>query len=547
MYCDNNKRFIYLLGHVFNHFASVANHLKPGLSLLVRRPFVLLLIYAIAIIGVCPLAHAQSREAQIIERTVAAYGGEHLLTLPGISVSETWYHYSQWLSGHALQGPMVIYLSELQNDYRIDFVAQRKVFKQANSRLVGSHGSDAPEVIHRFFSGKKGASIDHALQRFQHSSRITFDNTTLGYEAMLDTLIVRKLAQLKQPSQWLDTAYIAGVPHDVIAAPLDGKAQTRYTLYLNQNNGLLSRVMTEQQGKKRFYDFMAHSTSGAIRWASQVLVSTADGAQYHSKARTVSVARPVDTSFQIPADYQRAPTVTPFDVSQLTVRELATGVYIVGQDWGYSLFFDAGDYLISAGTWQMNEQAGAGTGAWAKALARLRHSTSLSKPVKYHIVTHHHTDHLRGLRDTLAENTILLVHPADKNAVAEALGPHVRIETIPASYTLAGGKIRLLDVPNSHAAHNLVVYLSEPQILLTEDMFGSSFEQALHSPARWPDLDTYYRLDALVERLNEQGIKVAQYVSSHHGKVLTQADIERAMAMPRTERPVLLQRLFEGK
>ncbi|WP_130245752.1 hypothetical protein [Pseudoalteromonas rubra] len=507
----------------------------------------MLLISAIAMVGVCPFAHAQSREAQIIERTVAAYGGEHLLALPGISVSETWYHYSQWLSGHALQGPMVTYLSELQNDYRIDFVAQRKVFKQANSRRVGSHGSDAPEVIHRLFAGNKGASIDHALQRFQPSSRITFDNTTLGYEAMLDTLIVRKLAQLKQPSQWLDTAYIAGVPHDVIAVPLDGNSQARYTLYLNQNNGLLSRMMTEQQGKKRFYDFMAHRTSGAIRWASQVLVSTADGPQYHSKARTVSVAKPVDTSFQIPAAYSRAPAVTPFDISELTVRELASGVYFVGQDWGYSLFVDVGDYLISAGTWQMNEQAGAGTGSWAKALARLRHSTSLSKPVKYHIVTHHHTDHLRGLRDTLAENTTLLVHPADKNAVAEALGPHVRIETIPASYTLAGGKIRLLDVPNSHAAHNLVVYLSEPQILLTEDMFGSSFEQALHSPARWPDLDTYYRLDALVGRLNEQGIKVAQYVSSHHGKVLTQADIERAMAIPRTERPVLLQRLFEGK
>ncbi|TMP37430.1 MBL fold metallo-hydrolase [Pseudoalteromonas rubra] len=543
MYYDNNKRFTYPAGHFFKHFANVAACLKPGLVLLTGHPFVLALIFAIAMMGVCPLSHAQSREAQIIERSVQAYGGEHLLTMPGLLVNERLSHYSQWLSGDARQGSMVTYLSELQNDYRIDFAGKRKVFKQANSRRVGSHGSDVPEVLHRLYISDQGTSVDHALKRYQPGSRITFDNTTLGFEAMLDTLVVRKLAQHKQASQWLGEAYIAGMPHDVITAPLDNNPETKHTLYLNQHSGLLSRMMTEQQGQKRFYDFMVHRTTQAVRWASEVLVSTAQGPQYHSKSRTVKVARPAEQSFHIPAGYQRAPELRPYDVSKLTVRTLADGVYFVGQDWGYTLFIDAGEYLVSAGTWQMNQQAG----AWAKALAELRQSKSLDKPVKYHIVTHHHTDHLRGLADTVAEHTTLLVHPADRNAVADELGTQVKIEPIPTSYTLAGGKIRLLDVPNSHAAHNLVVYLPESQILLTEDMFGSSFEHALHSPARWPDLDTYYRLDALVDRLTQQGIKVAQYVSSHHGRVLTQADIDRAMAMPRTAREVLLKRLFASQ
>ncbi|AZZ99444.1 MBL fold metallo-hydrolase [Pseudoalteromonas sp. R3] len=540
MYYDNNKCCTYPAGHFFKHFTNVAARLEPGLIFLAGHPVVLVLIYAITMMGICPLSHAQSRQAQIIERSVQAYGGEHLLTMPGLIVNERLSHYSQWLSGDARQGSMVTYLSELQNDYHIDFAGKRKVFKQANSRRVGSHGSDAPEVIHRLFISDQGTGVDHALQRYQPSSRITFDNTTLGFEAMLDTLLIRKLAQHKQASQWLGEAYIAGVPHDVITAPLDNNPDTKHTLYLNQQSGLLSRMMTEQQGHKRFYDFMAHRTTQAVRWSSEVLVSTAKGPQYHSKSRTVKVARPAERAFHIPAGYQQAPEIKPFDVSKLTVRTLADGVYFVGQDWGYTLFIDAGEYLVSAGTWQMNEQAG----AWAKALAELRQSKALDKPVKYHIVTHHHIDHLRGLADTVAEHTTLLVHPADKSAVIDELGAQVKIESIPASYTLAGGKIRLLDVPNSHAAHNLVVYLPGSQILLTEDMFGSSFEDALHSPARWPDLDTYYRLDALVDRLTQQGITVAQYVSSHHGRVLTQADIDRAMAMPRTERAVLLKRLF---
>lgn len=540
MYYDNNKCCTYPDGHFFKHFTNVAVRLKPGFIFLAGHPVVLVLIYAITMMGICPLSHAQSRQAQIIERSVQAYGGEHLLTMPGLIVNERLSHYSQWLSGDARQGSMVTYLSELQNDYHIDFAGKRKVFKQANSRRVGSHGSDAPEVIHRLFISDQGTSVDHALQRYQPSSRITFDNTTLGFEAMLDTLLIRKLAQHKQASQWLGEAYIAGVPHDVITAPLDNNPDTKHMLYLNQQSGLLSRMMIEQQGHKRFYDFMAHRTTQAVRWSSEVLVSTAKGPQYHSKSRTVKVARPAERAFHIPAGYQQAPEIKPFDVSKLTVRTLADGVYFVGQDWGYTLFIDAGEYLVSAGTWQMNEQAG----AWAKALAELRQSKALDKPVKYHIVTHHHIDHLRGLADTVAEHTTLLVHPADKSAVVDELGAQVKIESIPASYTLAGGKIRLLDVPNSHAAHNLVVYLPGSQILLTEDMFGSSFEDALHSPARWPDLDTYYRLYALVDRLTQQGITVAQYVSSHHGRVLTQADIDRAIAMPRTERAVLLKRLF---
>ncbi|MDK1313947.1 hypothetical protein [Pseudoalteromonas ardens] len=543
MYFDNNKRFICSSGNDFKHVSQWLSTLIPGMLLILKRPSMLVLCCALATLGVCPLSHAQTREAQIIERTVEAYGGERLLTIAGLSVNESFYHYSQWLSGHALQGPMVTYMSELQSEYHIDFTAQRKVFKQANTRRVGSHGSDTPEVTHRLFSAGKGISIDHALQRYQPSQRISFENATLGFEAMLDTLIVRKLARLKQTSQWLDKAYIAGIPHDVMTAPLDDDPQTTHTLYLNQNSGALSRVMTEQQGKKRFYDFMAHRKTQGILWASHVLVSTAEGPLYHSRARTLNVGQPGEAVFQIPAAYQRAPKVKPFDVAGLTIRELAAGVYFVGQDWGYTLFVDAGDYLISAGTWQMSEQAG----AWAKALSKLRDSTSLDKPVKYHIVTHHHTDHLRGLADTQAENTTLLVHPADQAAVEAELGPRVNIAPIPASYTLAAGKIRLLDVPNSHAAHNLIVYLPDSQILMTEDMFGSSFEQALHSPARWPDLDIYHRLDTLVDTLNKQGIEVSQYVSSHHGRVLTQADIDRAMVIPRTERAVLLQRLFGGK
>lgn len=490
---------------------------------------------------------AGEKENHIIDKAVKAYGGDKLTQLQSLNLTDKMKHYSQWQSGHALQGSMITYLNEQQIELTTDLLNKRKVFKQATSRLVGSHGSNSPTVTHRVFADGKGYTVDHALQEYQPSKRVNYENTDLGIGQMMDLLIIRQLDQQRNNTQWTDIAYIQGEAHDVLAVNSDSK--NKYWVYLNQQNGYLTRVLRKRGGQLHSYDFLNHLQTDGITWAKQLLVSTANKPIYHTDSRNISFNLAEEHHFEIPTNYQPRPKTQSVDVSQLTIRELAKGVYFVGQDWGYTLFIDAGEYYISAGAWGMDSESQ----TWKKGLELLRQKTGSDKPVGRHIVTHHHTDHMMGLTDILQQGADLVIHPADISSVVSYLQEHLpkplsddRFEPITENSSLAGGKVMLIDIPNSHANHNLVLYLPEHKILFTEDMFGSSFQNAFHSPSGWPSGDTYHRLEVLLKKTNQLGLEVEQYVSSHHARILSQAEIDNALLVSRPSREILLKRLFSN-
>ncbi len=477
----------------------------------------------------------------IIDKAVAAYGGEKLLQLQSLSFSGNFHHYSQWQSGHALQGEMMTYLTRLQVASAIDFKQQRKVFRQAAIRTIGSHGAEFPYVTHHLFDDGKGIVLDHALQQYQHQERINFDSAARGMEQWLDPIVIRQVNADRQHASFTDVAHIAGIPHDVIT--LYPKTDNEYIIYINQKSGLLSRVIRKQGATRRNFDYRQYQQASGIRWAKELLVSTASGPQYHTTDINISINSASEAQFAIPKNYQQKTPGKYIDVSQSSVRQLANDVYFVGQGWSYTLFIDLGDTLLSAGAWQMERDSG----NWRKHLALLRSEYQMDKPVSLHLVTHHHSDHLMGLEDIQQQGSKLIIHPNDIPAVQAHLATPLEAERfITASdvHELLQGKIQLFDVPNSHANHNLILYIPEHKILFSEDMFGSSYETQLHSPINWPDGDTYFRLDLLHDKVQELGIDVNQYLSSHHARILQSSEIKQALQTPLPAADELLSRLF---
>lgn len=488
---------------------------------------------------------AGEREDRIIDKAVQAYGGDKLTKLRSLTLTDKMSHYSQWQSGHALQGPMITYLSEHQIELTVDLLKQRKVFKQATTRLVASHGSSLPTVTHRVFVDGKGYTIDHALQQYQAAKSINYDNTDMGNSQLLDPLIIRQLNQDRSSSEWTDVAYIQGEAHDVLK--VNSGSSKAYTVYLNQKSGYLTRVLKKRGSKLHNYDFLEHGQSQGITWAKELLVSTANKPVYHTDSRKISFNSAEERKFNIPSIYKVRPKTQAVDVSQLTLRQLAKGVYFVGQDWAYTLFIDAGEYYISAGAWGMDSKSN----TWQKGLDLLRQKTGSDKPVAQHIVTHHHNDHMMGLSNVLKQGANLVIHPADIPSVISFVREHLpkplsndRFVPVAENSHLANGQVMLIDVPNSHANHNLVIYLPKHKILFTEDMFGSSFKTAFHSPSSWPSLDTYHRLDVLINKVEQLELEVEQYVSSHHARILSQSEIDEALMLSRPSKDTLLKRLF---
>ena len=488
-------------------------------------------------------AYAGEKENRIIDKAIQAYGGDKLIHLKSLRYTDNIDHYFSHQSGHSLQGPITQHLNKVQIELTMDIEKQRSEFKRLTKLIVGYHDRKNVTATHRIFSNGKGYNVDHFLEEYQISDRISFGNVDLGYSQMLDPIIVKKLANERSKANWVDTAFIHGQAHDVLTVNAD--TQQEYSVYINKKSGLLSRMLQKRGSSLRSYNFLQHQHSGDVVWAKQMFVGTEKQPIYHTNNRNLQVNIKQEPTFDIPVSYKLSDPVKPFDISKLTIRELAKGVFFVGQDWGYTLFIDAGDHYTSAGAWGMTDRSD----DWKKALELLYETTGSKKPVKFHLVSHHHTDHMSELHDVLDHGAKIVVHPTDIASVKRFLNDkEVKDEqffTVDKNTYLADGKILIFDAPSSQASHNLSLYLPEHKIVFSEDFFGSSFLNSHHSPTSWPHMDTYQRLEKFTKKLQELNITANQYVSSHHGRVLSHEDIVQASMTKLPSTDVLLKRLFQ--
>ena len=494
----------------------------------------LLLNYSLAVF-------AGEKENSIINKAIEAYGGDRLMKLQSLQLTDNMNNYSLGQSGYSAQGPMVMYLNKYQMELAIDLLNNKKVFKEVTKRLIGGHSTDTPAVAHRIFTEGKGYEVDHALKKYQPVKYLNYDNVDSGNSQLLDPILVRQLDKNRDNVQWTDIANIQGQAHDVLTVNAGTKEE--YTIFINQKSGYLTRMLKTRGQKIRSYDFLEHRQTQGITWAKELFVSTAEQPIYHTNSREFSFNSAQNHQFNIPSGYKPQTKKQYFDVSKLTIRQVAKDVYFVGQGWGYTLFIDAGEHYISVGAWGEKDDSP----AWQEGLDLLRKTTGNNKPVMQHVVSHHHTDHMSGLRNIVKQGINLIIHPTNITAVNEYLKqPLADSRFVPIEKTsyLAGGKVMLFDVPNGHASHNLVVYLPEQKLLLTEDMFGSSYQTALESLVSWPNVDTYYRLEELTGAINKLNIEVKQYLSTHHGRILNQAEIDKALTLSRPSKEELIQRLL---
>ena len=96
------------------------------------------------------------------------------------------------------------------------------------------------------------------------------------------------------------------------------------------------------------------------------------------------------------------------------------------------------------------------------------------KPIRYLVVSHHHSDHLGGAALFARTGATLLVPPGDRAAARRAAGTGARIETIADRRTISDGT-RSLDIlnvgTNPHTAENLAVWLPRERIVFQGDLY----------------------------------------------------------------------------
>jgi len=221
----------------------------------------------------------------------------------------------------------------------------------------------------------------------------------------------------------------------------------------------------------------------------RVLYNSGGVVQETEYTEVVFNTKPAESLFTAPAGFEKlaAPPATPPPPS---VTKIAEDVYFLqGLNGGthHILFVAFNDHVLVV---EAPEQILYGSNS-VQALKKIR-ETVPGKPVKYLVLTHHHSDHAGGFREYVAEGTTIVTTPGNKSFLEHAYaleasmlpksalkGAHkLNVESIENKKRVFQDDKHLVEVydvgPNPHANEILVVYLPKEKILFQGDLFNTA-------------------------------------------------------------------------
>jgi glyoxylase-like metal-dependent hydrolase (beta-lactamase superfamily II) len=239
-----------------------------------------------------------------------------------------------------------------------------------------------------------------------------------------------------------------------------------------------------------------------------------------------------DAAVPVPDNVRTAPAPQ----QRVVATKLGDGVWLMGGSGANSVAVEFKDFIAVVES-PANE-------ARSNAVIAEVKKTIPNKPIRYLVVTHHHFDHLGGVRTYAAEGATVITDERNKDYFQNVvLGPQSRtlepdrlsqfpfaptgpgplmLQTFSDQYAISDGQrsIMLYHVDNlNHAEDMLVAYLPQEKILINADLYGPP-------PAGGTLANVNLNAVVLFRNLKRLKLDVAQHVPIH-GNPGPNADFER--------------------
>lgn len=352
------------------------------------------------------------------------------------------------------------------------------------------------------------------------------------YYRRLPNLILKQALDRATSLRYLGTDDFEGRKHDVITFAMPDAQQV--ALYVDAKSGLVSKyeliftdpLTGEDASEILFGDY---TTAGKLKvpqtWSQRI------AGEVQARYKVTAEFNPplTDQTFQFAADGFRRVSAVPTTLAA-NVEKLADGVYVIQNVAGQNqntLAVEMRDYIVAI------EAPGSSAGA-DSVIKRIKEAIP-GKPIRYVAMTHHHGDHIGGLRSFIAEGATVVTTPGNRKVVElMAAAPQndrlARNPRKPELLFLENGRrvisdgeqsVELIDVgPNPHAREMVIAYLPKQRIVFQGDLFIVPNNDAPIGPLQATTV-------SFVRKLHELGLRVDR-IAGVHGRTATFAEFAAA-------------------
>lgn len=427
--------------------------MKPAL------PFITTLILLGGLLA-GPCIHAESlplksvnRANEVIDAALEAHGGAEALSGLHTLVQKT--EVQTIRTGQSRKPGPPYDKNRLSNLNAID--TENGLFYNRNKGEGGGYLFSQATLI----NGADSWQLDFRAGFAAPISEPDYDTQSGPFIRVTPALLMKQLQARRGQSNWLGEADVDGRPHDVVTLVM--AVGPALALYIDQESHMLTRMERVLppfgQVEYRFLDYK--SVDGIpFNMKFRLLVNGESNLDIDNVKTLVNT--PLDKYLEVPGGLEIVAAVTP---DELSVNEIADGVFLVGGNATYSLFVEMPDYLVAVG----------GTQIVPDALKALRNE-GVEKPLKYGVVTHHHSDHVPGAATYAAEGAIVVAPAAHETVVREAAAnDSAKFEFVTETMTIGSGNrtVELYNIgPTPHAEHILMAYVPDVGVIFEADHFS---------------------------------------------------------------------------
>ncbi len=472
---------------------------------------------------------SQTRARAVLDRAVEAIGGadalQNIRTLRLQLEGDTWPRLQMTTPEPPFEP------GTFRETLTFDLENNRLVLEQRNTGA----GFEGHNTI--VLKAGEGTNYDH---RARTATPIPAAQTTqqqfVQYHRRLPNLLLRQALNNANSLRHLGEEDFQGSRHDVITFVMPDTQQI--ALYVDVKSGLVSKyellftdpLTGEDASEIIFGDY---TTSGGLEVPQSWTWRIAGDLQARYKARAELNPAVTDATFQVAdAGYTRVAAAQPNPAAD--VEKLAEGVYVLHNVAGpnqNTLAVELGDYVLAV--------EAPGTSAGGENVIRRIKETIPGKPIRYVAMTHHHGDHIGGLRSFIAEGATVVTTASNRAVVARmAAAPQkdrlaqsprkpsfALLENGRRTFTDGTRTVELIDIgPNPHAREMVVAYLPKERVVFQGDLFFIPNNDAPFGP---PQASTL----AFAKWLRERGIAVDR-IASVHGRTATLGQFEKALEPP---------------